>query len=239
MSDHQRYAPQEAPIMFRLTNSKSISTASLPHFSSRSHAKSAHNLNAPFPKWIASAGCLCLLALTALTGQVAHAQGSSSEVRTKAYQGNKSVLGGPGYFTTAVGAGFGGGLSNQSTMLDLTAGYNIDYGPQLTGKTLVDMNLGTGSDTSRFIDLAIGANFFPADIQLSQVKPYLGADAGVGFVRTANARTADSLAVAGTVGFQMLTNQTNVDVNLRYELLTQQISGANPQVLGLRIGMNY
>ena len=218
--------------MFRLIQIQSTSTAS-------SISKSAHNSTAAIPKWLALAGCICLLAIASMTGQVARAQGSSSEVRTKAYQGNKSVLGGPGYFTTAVGAGFGGGLSNQSTMLDLTAGYNIDYGPQLTGKTLVDMNLGTGSDTSRFIDLAVGANFFPSDIQLSQVKPYVGADAGVGFVRTANARTADSLAVAGTLGFQMLTNQTNVDVNVRYELLTQQISGVNPQVLGLRIGMNY
>ena len=124
-------------------------------------------------------------------------------------------------------------------MLYLSVGYNIDYGPQLTGKTLVDMNLGTGSDTSRFIDVAVGANYFPTEIQLSQVKPYVGGDAGVGFVRTSDARSADSLAVAGSLGFQMLTNQTNIDVSLRYELLAQQIEGNNPQIFGLKIGMNY
>ena len=164
---------------------------------------------------------------------------SGAESRAQAFHGNESVLGGPGYFTTAVGAGFSGGLATDNTMLNLTAGYNIDYTAEVTGKAFADLNLGMGSDSARFIDVALGANYFPMQIQMNQIKPYLGADAGVGFVRNNASKAADSLVLGAGAGFQLLTQQTNIDVSLRYEFLTEQINGNNPEVLGLKVGMNY
>ena len=163
---------------------------------------------------------------------------SANELRTDGYK-RSSVFGGPGYFTAAAGAGFAGGLGADNTMLNVNGGYAIDYTPLITGKAFVDMNLGTGSDVARFIDIGVGANYYPPQVQSIKSKPYVGGDLGLGMARNNRNTSESSLAVGATGGFQFLADMANLDVGLRYEVLATQINGATAQLVGLKVGMNF
>ena len=162
----------------------------------------------------------------------------AGEMRTDSFK-RTSVFGGPGYFTAAAGAGFSGGLRADNTMFNVDAGYAIDYTPLITGKAFVDMTLGTGSDVARFVDLAVGANYYPPQVQSGKSKPYVGGDVGLGLVRNNLNDSQASLAVGATGGFQFLADTANLDLALRYEVLATQIDGATAQLLGLKVGMDF
>lgn len=182
--------------------------------------------------------------LLAATGfaPAAHAADSGSmatESRTEAFTPRKSFFGGPGYFNLAAGLSHAGGLRADNTMVNLTGGYNVDVSPTVAGKVLADLNIASGTETTRFIDLAVGANYYAPNIQSATMKPYIGGDIGVGFVRSNTDRNATGAAIGATAGFQYLLDLTNVDVSLRYEALTTQIQGAVPQVVSLRGGVDF
>lgn len=164
---------------------------------------------------------------------------NGNEVRTSADAPRTSILGGPGYFNAAAGIGFPGGLRTDNSMLNLTAGYNMEYTTDITGKAFGNFNLGTGSDSAYFNDVAVGANYAPSFLRYGAIKPYVGADAGIGFAKNTTGDSAASLALGAGAGFQWMARQTALDVQLRYEVLAGQLDGANPQVLGLNAGMDF
>lgn len=164
-----------------------------------------------------------------------------SESRSTARPGTQSssVFGGPGYFSAQAGVGNAAGLGTQNSLFNLRVGYNVEYSPLVTGRVIGDFNIGTGSDNAYFNDIAVGANVFIPAIQLGAFKPYIGADAGVGFVRNSAADRRAGLALAANTGFQWLASQTALDVSLRYEALTTNVSGDAPSVLSLNAGLDF
>jgi len=164
-----------------------------------------------------------------------------SESRSTAYPATQhtSVFGGPGYFSAQAGVGNAAGLGTQNSLFNLRAGYNVEYSPLVTGRVIGDFNMGTGSDNAYFNDIAVGANVFLPAIQLGAFKPYIGGDAGVGFVRNSAAARGAGLSLAADTGFQWLASQTALDVSLRYEALTANVNGDAPSVLSLNAGIDF
>lgn len=164
---------------------------------------------------------------------------SRAESRTQVDTKRTSIFGGPGYFTAAAGVGLPSGLGADNSTLNLRAAYNVQYSPEITGRVMADLNMGTGSDNAYFNDFAVGANYFIPPIQLGAFKPYVGGDAGAGFVRKTSGETGGSLALAADTGFQWLAKETALDVSLRYEVLAASIGGTTPALVGLNAGINF
>ncbi len=164
-----------------------------------------------------------------------------SESRSTAHPDvqRSSIFGGPGYFSAQAGVGSSSGLGTANNMFNLRAGYNVVYSPLVTGHVIGDFNMGTGSDSAYFNDVAVGANVFIPQIQLGAFKPYIGGDAGVGFVRNTAADKQAGLALAAQTGFQWLASQTALDVSLRYEAMAANVAGTTPAVVSLNAGIDF
>lgn len=145
----------------------------------------------------------------------------------------------PGYFELGIGPGFGMGLDTDRVMYDINASYNRNFSDRLTGKIIGDFNLGSSSDSARFIDLGVGVDAYLQEVQMSYGIPYLSADLGYGFVRNNNDRTQDAPAVGVGTGFRFAAEAINFDVNLHYEFLTAQLDSTTPSILGIRAAMNF
>jgi hypothetical protein len=158
---------------------------------------------------------------------------------SRAISPRHSLLGGPGYFTAGAGAGFAAGLNSDTAMYNVDAGYNVDVTPEFTARGFADLNLGTGANGARFIDLGVGGNYYAEQLQTKVGRPYVTGDLGFAFARDADNRTLDGFAVGAGAGFQFEMNNVNLDLNAHYTVLTSLLRNANPQIIGVRLAVNF
>ena len=144
-----------------------------------------------------------------------------------------------GFFAIGVGPSFGLGLDQDDVMYNVIASYNRNVSDYLTGKIFGDLNFGAGSDSGRFINVGFGADVYPATFTMAGGKPYVSGDVGYGFTRNNEDATKDAISVGAGAGFRFMAQELNMDVNLHYTLLTAELEGKNPSVLGLRAAVNF
>lgn len=145
-----------------------------------------------------------------------------------------------GQVQLGVGPSFAINMQNDNVMYDLLADYALDFSDNLVGKVFGDFNLATGSSNARFINLGLGADYFPTRDLLTFGKAYIGADLGFAFARDAMSRTADNVAAGLGAGFKFQAAEMNWDVNAHYTLLLAQIADEHtPSVFGVRVAMGF
>ena len=145
-----------------------------------------------------------------------------------------------GQIQLGVGPAFGINMQNDSVMYDLIAAYAIDFSDNIVGKVFGDFNLATGSSNARFINLGVGADYFPNRDFLTFGKVYLGGDLGYAFTRDNSSRTEDNVAAGIGAGFKFQAAEMNWDVNAHYTLLLAQIADQNtPSVFGIRVALGF
>jgi hypothetical protein len=131
-------------------------------------------------------------------------------------------------------------MNSDQLMYNINAAYDMDFNQMVTGKVFGDFNLPTGSDTSRFINLGLGAEVYANDYTIAKGLPYLTGDLGYAFTqRNVTEEQTDGLALGAGAGFKFQASQTNLDVNLHYSILTAQVQGNNPSVFGVRLAVNF
>jgi hypothetical protein len=145
----------------------------------------------------------------------------------------------PGYFQIGLGNSFGLGLETDEVMYNINAGYNYNLSQMFTLKGLIDANLGTGAEDARFIDLAVGGEFYPEQNLFNWGAPYLGADVGFAFVRDGNDKTEDAPALGANAGFKFQALQLNWDLAVRYTYLTGEIDDTHPSIFGGHVAVNF
>ena len=144
-----------------------------------------------------------------------------------------------GYYGLGLGPSFSSGLANDHAMYDVIASYNHSFNDIVTGKIIGDFNIGSDTDTARFIDLGVGADAFLTALSYGAGRPYITGDVGYAFARDNFGNTNDNIAVGAGAGFKFLASQLNYDINLHYQVLTGKIAGTNPSLLGLRAAVNF
>ena len=113
---------------------------------------------------------------------------------------------------------------------------------RLTFKGLFDVNFGYGTDTTQFLSIGVGANWYLGDFVGTKTKlAYIGADVSAG--DATNAVTAHSVtsAVLGVGASYTFLHTTQADFNamVHYALLLQKLDNSEPSVLTFRIGMAF
>lgn len=144
-----------------------------------------------------------------------------------------------GYFTVGVGPSFAVGLESDSVMYNVIGAYNMDFNRRLTGKIIADLNFGSGTDSSRFTSIGVGANIYPYMEQVAGGRPYVGGSLSFGSVQNDAGNTEEGVAIGAGAGFQFSTQELNLDANLQYTLLTSEIDDDIPSVLGVRLAVNF
>jgi hypothetical protein len=145
----------------------------------------------------------------------------------------------PGYFQLGVGPSFSAGLGENDPMYDLAGSYHYNLSDRVAAKVMGDLNFASGTTSSRFADLGVGGDVYLSEMKMGYGVPYATADVGYGSVRDAASRTAEGAAVGAGAGFKVETEALNLDINLHYAVLTEQLNNTNPSILGLRMALNF
>ncbi len=153
----------------------------------------------------------------------------------------KIASGIPGFFQVGFGPAFAIGLDSDNIMYNINASYNYNISEQLTAKGFGDFNFGTGADSAQMINLGAAAEVYPQNFPtFGDAQPYLIGDLGYGFARNAETNaTGDGVTVGAGAGFKFAARQLNWDINAHYAVLTTQIDGNTPSVLGIRAALNF
>jgi hypothetical protein len=146
---------------------------------------------------------------------------------------------GNSFFQIGVGPAFGIGMESDRIMYNIHGGYNYNINEQITGKVIADFNLGTGSDTARMISLLAGADWVLQDMSTAAGLPYVTGEIGFGSARNANDVVENGPVIGLAGGFKFAAQQLNWDVNLHYTIMTSQLEGRTPSVLGLRAAIGF
>lgn len=145
----------------------------------------------------------------------------------------------PGHWTIGIGPFFGNQLGTETAMYNFAAGYILDINPRASVKTIGETNFSSGAENARFLNLAVGANFFLGEQDTS---PYLTTDIGYGFARNAQSETAEGFSAGIGAGFHFFkTAETNLDLLLRYAVVFDDFADGttNPSVTGVRLAVNF
>jgi hypothetical protein len=145
----------------------------------------------------------------------------------------------PGYLNVGVGPALALGLGTDQVLYNVNFGYNRNLSDRFTGKIFTDLNLGTAADSSRLVNFALGTDIYFREVVTGYGVPYAMADVGYGFARNEDDRTEDGIMIGAGAGFKFAAQALNVDVALHYAVLTGEIDGVVPSVLGLRAGLNF
>lgn len=147
----------------------------------------------------------------------------------------------PGYWTVGLGPGFGVGMESGNIMYSVAGGYVWELAQRISGKAVLEANLGSGSDNAQLIDLSAGADaYLTQDPVVGSARPYVTADVGFGTARNQRSETQAGVTAGAGTGLRFAaTDATNMDVLLHYKLLTSTLAGANPSVLGIRAAFNF
>lgn len=145
----------------------------------------------------------------------------------------------PGYFQAGIGPSFASGLAAGDAMYNFNFSYNYNLSESFTGKAITDFNFGSSSSSARLINIGVGADAYFSEFEMRYGVPYLGADVGFGFARNEREQTRDAFTVGATAGFKFAAQAMNFDLNLHYAILTSDLAGENPSVLGVRLATNF
>ncbi len=143
------------------------------------------------------------------------------------------------FFQIGVGPAFGLGMESDNILYNINAAYVIPYQERWAVKGFGDFNFATAEDAARFINLGIGGEFYPTQVDIAGGRPYVMADLGYAFTRNDANELADAPAIGAGAGFKFAAREVNMDVNLHYTLLTSKNGDDVPSVLGLRAALNF
>jgi hypothetical protein len=144
------------------------------------------------------------------------------------------------------GVGGGFGVNSQSVLWGIGADYKFLSRPMTderwVAKALFDINFATGSDSSRFLDAGVGANYYLGDyFGLNRSRAFGTADFTV--ANATDGVTSDTVTSAGLgVGMSYTvarTNQADIDILLHYTLLLAGLDGSIPSLLTARLGFGF
>lgn len=144
-----------------------------------------------------------------------------------------------GQIQLGVGTSFGIGLENDNVMYNVLLGYAVDFSDNFVAKAFGDLNFGTGSEASRFLNFGVAGEFYPSRELLTFGKPYLGADIGYAFARDSDSNQADNVALGAGAGFKFQAAQLNWDVNAHYTILLDDVAGDTPSVFAVRVALGF
>lgn len=145
-----------------------------------------------------------------------------------------------GFFQVGLGPAVSFGLESDNAMYNFFASYNRSYGDNLIGKVMGDAYLATGGDTSRFLNLSVGADYLFSSVNVASMIPYAGGQIGYGGARSDETDDLESSFTLGAgAGLKFMAADLNWDVNLQYSILTAEIDGSSPSLIGLRAGVNF
>jgi hypothetical protein len=162
------------------------------------------------------------------------------ETRGAAPQPSTGLANRAGYFTLGAGPAVSVGLNSDNVLYGLTAGYNVDFNERIGGKVFGNLDMGSGSDSSRMINIGAGANLYFPEAAIARGRPYLTADVGYGNARRNKTDDlADGVAIGAGGGFQFAAQNLNMDLLLRYQILTSQIRDNTPSILGINLAVNF
>lgn len=144
-----------------------------------------------------------------------------------------------GQIQLGVGPSFGIGMNNNNVMYDVLVAYAVDLSDNFVAKGFGDLNFGTGSEASRFMNFGIAGEWYPTRELLTFGKPYLGADIGYAFTRNVDNLQSNNLALGAGAGFKFQAAELNWDVNAHYTILMDDIAGDTPSVFGVRLALGF
>lgn len=144
-----------------------------------------------------------------------------------------------GYFTIGAGPGFAVGLDTDNLMYNVLGQYSVEFNPTLTGKVFGDFYFGSGTDNSNFINLGVGADYYPGVRQVAGARPYITGDVGFGTTRNEAENTENALSLGAGGGFRFIAERMTIDTSLHYTILTAELDDDTPQVLALRVALNF
>lgn len=145
-----------------------------------------------------------------------------------------------GYLSLGLGPVAGRHMKTDNALYSLMAGYTWDLAPRASIKVLGEGTFSTGDENARFFNLGAGATFFlPGRVDGA---PFLTGDIGYGWAEengTDNEASGASVGVGA--GYQFFRNtEATLDVLLRYAAILDTINGdGNPQIIGLRVAVNF
>jgi hypothetical protein len=144
------------------------------------------------------------------------------------------------HFTVGFGPTIPIGLNSGNLMYGINAGYGVDYTDRIGGKVFGNFNFGSGSDTSRLIDLGVGANLYFPEVRTRGTRPYITGDIGYGSARrNVTESTKDSLIAGAGAGFQFSAQAMNLEVMMHYAAMTADLEGSVPSILQLQLAVNF
>jgi len=145
-----------------------------------------------------------------------------------------------GYVSLGVGSFISRRLDTDRLMYGFNLGYRWDIDPRVALKLTGEANFSSGADSSRFLNLNAGANYF-LPVGLETV-PFLTADFGYGFADANNGEQADGFGIGIGAGLEFLrTTETTVDLLLRYAVILDSLetTGGSPALIGARTTVNF
>jgi hypothetical protein len=144
-----------------------------------------------------------------------------------------------GFFQLGVGPAITSGIGSNNVLFDINGSYNAPINELVIGKAFGDFNLADSASPQHFIELGLGAEFYPWRQALLGGTPYLDGDIGYAFARDNLERSQSALAVGGGAGFKFAASDLILDLSVHYSVLTTQLLSNNPSVLDLRAAINF
>lgn len=142
----------------------------------------------------------------------------------------------PDDFSFSVGVGALNNLETDQPAYEFHAGKLWSMGPKLALSTHADAT--TDFDQSVLASGNVGVNWYPMD---TEIKPYVGAAAGLGYANAAEDEEL-GLQIGGLVGAKLYEGQ-NLGVNIEANsnvLLNEIVDGENfPYTISGRIGVTF
>lgn len=144
-----------------------------------------------------------------------------------------------GYFQAGVGPAYGAAIHTDSAMYNIIGSYNFNLSENVTAKAFADIYLATGGITSRVMNYGIGGEYYFSDYKFLGGKPYVGADAGLGFGRNARDEEGTGLTLGAGAGFKFQASNLNFDINAHYTQLTAEVGSSTPALFALRGSVTF
>lgn len=144
-----------------------------------------------------------------------------------------------GYFQAGVGPAYGAAMHTDSAMYNIIGSYNFNLSENMTAKAFADIYLATGDVGSRLMNYGIGGEYYFSDYKFLGGKPYVGADAGLGFARNARADEGTGLTLGAGAGFKFQANNLNFDINAHYTQMTAEVGSSTPALFALRGSVTF
>lgn len=145
-----------------------------------------------------------------------------------------------GYFTLGVGPSFPAGLNSNTVMYGINGAYTSDLSERIGARLFGSLNFGAETDASRFFDFGAGMNVYIPEARMTNARPYLTADVGIGSARRrAPEVTKDAVTAGVGAGFQFAAQELNMDVVLHYTQMTASLEGNIPSILALQLAVNF